>query len=62
MRWPKNVAKSPPGQYAEILEGRNGRLQEVEQTGVLIMMMLAETRDGRKKGSSHERNQSARGP
>jgi hypothetical protein len=37
---PENIAQGAPGQYAEILEGRNGRLQEIEQTGSLILMML----------------------
>ncbi len=37
---PEDVAQSTPGQYAEILEGSNGWLQEIEQTGPLIEMML----------------------
>jgi hypothetical protein len=33
---PDDIAYGTPSQYAEILEGRNGWLQEIEQTGSLI--------------------------
>ena len=40
MRSTENVPKSPPGQNIKILDGGDGRLQEIEQTGSLITPML----------------------
>ena len=36
----KEVAERTPGENVEILEGGDGRLQEIEQTGPLIYPML----------------------
>ena len=40
MRGPENIPNSPPSQDNKILKGRDGRLQEIEQTGFLMNPML----------------------
>jgi hypothetical protein len=40
MRRPDNIPNGPPSQENKILKGRNGGLQEIEQTGFLMNPML----------------------
>ncbi len=40
MRRPENIPNGPSGQDNKILKGRDGRLQEIEQTGFLMNPML----------------------